>query len=137
MMRLEAEAMAAGAANLDPAWVRRRIKQDILRLYGRTCWRCEKSITLRWNSQPKVKQLYEVDRRPGCNYAYFHSECVQAYERENRNKRRRTAYAARHDQVDNQQAAGAAQVDNQQAAGAQAAVNPAAPPAAPAPAAAP
>ena len=143
MMRLEAEAMAAGAANLDPAWVRRRIKQDIPVLYGRLCWRCEKPIIMRWNGQPKCKRLYEEDRRPDYDYGFFHTECLQAYERERRNKRRRRAYAANRAQVVNQQAVGAAQVvnqqaagagqvDNQQAAGAQAAVIPATPPAAPA-----
>ena len=143
LLRLQAEAIAAGAGNCDPRWIRRRIKQDIPVLYGRLCWRCEKPIIMRWNKEPKWKELYERDRHPQYDTAWFHAECVQAYERENRNKRRRTVAAAKHAQVvnqqaagaaqvDNQQAAGAAQVDNQQAAGAQAAVNPATPPAAPA-----
>ena len=97
MLRLEAEAIHAGAgARLDARWIKRRIKQDIRHGYGRVCFLCDQTITLRWNGAPLTRYLMaeDVPPPPGDTYGFFHAECARTYDRRKRNARRQALYAA-------------------------------------------
>ena len=92
MLRLMTQAADKGDFKLGKKWLNHRLKRDILTLYGRTCWRCQREILMHWKEQPICRELAYSDRAGSTN-AYFHTDCWKIYRRLKTKKRRRESAA--------------------------------------------
>ena len=90
LTRLLSEALSAPQPRPKDKWIQHRIARDIPNMYGHTCHRCNKRITMHWNGQPCKRKLMTEDQYQHglTTHGFFHTDCWRIYQKEKKKQRR-------------------------------------------------